>query len=60
MKHFRSICKQAVKELASAGEYRSRKQSAKEDKTMRENIKEAGVDKTIRDSFPASDPPSWY
>lgn len=35
-----------------------RKPHEHEDETREENIREANLDKTIEDSFPASDPPS--
>ncbi len=31
-----------------------------DDKDMRENLTEKQIDKTLQDSFPCSDPPSWY
>lgn len=33
---------------------------AHEAKEMRQHLTEGQIDKTIADSFPASDPPSWY
>lgn len=30
------------------------------DKKMREDLSEKQIDKTVKDSFPASDPPSTY
>ncbi|MGE3624401.1 MAG: hypothetical protein AB7H77_11100 [Bdellovibrionales bacterium] len=33
---------------------------AREDREMRENLSEAQIDKTLADSFPASDPPATY
>jgi len=33
---------------------------ARDAKTMRENQTEQEIDKTLKDSFPASDPPAWY
>jgi hypothetical protein len=32
----------------------------RETREMREQLSEKQVDKTIADSFPASDPPAWY
>ncbi len=33
---------------------------ARESRHMRENLSEQEIDKTLEDSFPASDPPAWY
>lgn len=30
------------------------------DRKVRENLTERKIDKTLEDSFPASDPPAWY
>ncbi len=47
-----------------AGEYvpadKSQKACIRESKRMRENLSEKQIDKTLKDSFPASDPPAWY
>ena len=34
--------------------------AAKKSRIMRENLSEKKIDKMIKDSFPASDPPSTY
>lgn len=36
------------------------KNAAKCEKEMRENKSQKEIDKTLKDSFPASDPPSTY
>jgi hypothetical protein len=36
------------------------KECIKEAREIRENQTEQEIDKTLQDSFPASDPPSWY
>ena len=33
---------------------------AHEDAEIRKNQSESQIDKTLKDSFPASDPPAWY
>ncbi|MDX2028333.1 MAG: hypothetical protein SFW62_06835 [Alphaproteobacteria bacterium] len=33
---------------------------AREDRAMRQNLSERQIDKTLEDTFPASDPPAWY
>jgi hypothetical protein len=38
----------------------SQEEKAREEKEMRENLTEKEIDKTLEDSFPASDPPAWY
>ncbi len=40
--------------------HKSLRQSIREDKALREHLSEDKIDKMIRDSFPASDPPSTY
>lgn len=30
------------------------------DRAMRQNLSERQIDKTLEDTFPASDPPAWY
>lgn len=37
-----------------------KKNTTKNDKKIRDELKEREIDKMIRDSFPASDPPSTY
>jgi hypothetical protein len=32
----------------------------RETKEMREHLTETQIDKTLKDTFPASDPPAWY
>lgn len=39
---------------------RQRNARAREDKSMRAHLSESAIDKTLEDSFPASDPPAWY
>ncbi len=36
------------------------KESVRESKEMRANLTQGEIDKTLEDSFPASDPPAWY
>ncbi|HEU0117642.1 MAG TPA: hypothetical protein VFR09_03330 [Alphaproteobacteria bacterium] len=31
-----------------------------DEKRMRENLSEEQIDKTLKDSFPSSDPPAWF
>lgn len=38
----------------------SRTQAIRSDKKIRENMSEKQIDKMVKDSFPASDPPSTY
>lgn len=40
--------------------FHCKRDSAKEAKEMREHLSEKQIDKTVKDSFPASDPPSTY
>ncbi len=37
-----------------------KKTSAQKDRQIRENMSEKKIDKMVKDSFPASDPPSTY
>jgi hypothetical protein len=46
-------CKFAAREV-------DKKISPKADRKIRENLSEEKIDKMIKDSFPASDPPSTY
>jgi len=47
--------KETPSEKAAAGRHHAR-----EAKHTREHLTEAQIDKTLKDSFPASDPPAWY
>jgi hypothetical protein len=38
----------------------TQKDTIRRDKKMRKNINEKQIDKTLKDSFPASDPPGGY
>jgi hypothetical protein len=51
--------KRPAKPLPQA-EKDQQQQSAHEAHEMREHLTEKQIDKTLQDSFPASDPPAWY
>ncbi len=38
----------------------SAERKVQEDKEMRQQLTEQQIDKTLKDSFPCSDPPAWY
>ncbi len=49
-----------MKKPRSHKDTNSKKDSAKKARQIREKLDEKKIDKMIKDSFPASDPPSTY
>lgn len=49
-----------VQHLRAGMNRKSRKHAIREDKQVRDNLSERQIDKSIKDSFPASDPATFY
>lgn len=46
--------------LALPPHRKRQRRQVRAEKAQRENLSEPAIDKTLMDSFPASDPPAWY
>lgn len=49
-----------LKRILSQFSNKSREESIREDKEVREHMSERELDKVVEDTFPASDPPARY
>jgi len=52
--------KPRTKEIPVDPQTKEKDARSKEDRERHEHLSEEQIDKTLKDSFPASDPPSWY